>query len=64
MEAALRGDSQGGAHLGLANIATRLRLIYGGRATLRVDAEEAGRTRVIIEVPQDRPREGREGGSP
>ena len=38
---------------GLANISARLRLIYGGRASIRVDADAAGRTRVTIEVPQD-----------
>ncbi len=53
IEAALRGDSQGGAHLGLANICTRLKLIYGGRAKIRVATEDSGRTRVILEVPGD-----------
>ncbi len=54
IEAALRGDSQSGSHLGLANIAMRLKLIYGGRADLRVDTGEPGWTRVYIEIPQDR----------
>lgn len=52
IEAALQGDSLGGEHLGLSNICTRLKLIYGGRADIRVtDAD--GRTRVTLEIPQD-----------
>ena len=54
IEAALRGDSQSGSHLGLANIAMRLKLIYGGRADLRVDTGKPGWTRVYIQIPQDR----------
>ena len=53
IDAALRGDSQSGSHLGLANISTRLRLIYGGRASIRVEAGDDGWTRVTLEVPQD-----------
>ena len=51
IRAALRGDSQGGHHLGLSNISTRLHLIYGGRATLDVHADERGRTVVRLEIP-------------
>ena len=58
MAEAISGNSQGGAHLGLANISTRLHLIYGGGAAMTVDADMPGRTRLIIEVPQD----GTEGG--
>ena len=58
MEEAIRGDSQGGAHLGMANISMRLQLIYGGRATMAVDTDVPGRTRVTLHVPQD----GMEGG--
>ena len=53
IDAALRGDSQSGSHLGLANISMRLKLIYGGRASIRVGATEAGWTRVVIEIPQE-----------
>ena len=51
IRAALRGDSQGGHHLGLSNISTRLHLIYGGRATLDVRTDERGRTVVRLEIP-------------
>lgn len=53
IEAALRGDSQSGSHLGLANICMRLRLIYGERAVVRVVTDEPGWTRVFIEIPQE-----------
>ena len=53
MDAALAGDSQGGAHLGIANISTRLHLIYGGRATMAVDTAAPGQTRIILEIPPE-----------
>lgn len=53
IEAALRGDSQSGSHLGLANICMRLKLIYGGRASIRVVTDEPDWTRVLIEIPQE-----------
>ncbi len=53
IDAALQGDSQSGSHLGLANISTRLRLIYEGRACIRVDTAQASRTRVTLTIPQD-----------
>lgn len=53
IEAALRGDNQGGAHLGLANISMRLKLIYGDRASIRADLDEPGWTRVIVEIPRE-----------
>ena len=53
IDAALRGDSQSGSHLGLANICMRLKLIYGGRADIRVLTDEPGWTRVCIEIPQE-----------
>ena len=53
IDAALRGDSQGGAHLGLSNISARLRLIYGGRASIRMASDDAGCTRVTLEIPQE-----------
>ena len=53
IDAALRGDSESGSHLGLANISMRLKLIYGGRADLRVVTDEPGWTRVLIGIPQD-----------
>ncbi len=54
IDAALRGETTAGAHLGLANIADRLRLIYGGQAGLAVFSDEAGRTVVRMDIPQDR----------
>ena len=54
IDAALRGDSQSGSHLGLANIATRLRLIYGERASIRVDTGDGERTTVTLEIPVER----------
>lgn len=48
---AMAGDNQEGHHLGLANICTRLRLIYGGRAKLFVSPDEQGRTVVQLEIP-------------
>ena len=53
MDAALAGDSQGGAHLGIANISIRLHLIYGGRATMAVDTAAPGQTRIILEIPPE-----------
>lgn len=53
IDAALAGDSLGGSHLGLSNIATRLRLIYGGRAAISVESGEDGTTHVILEIPQE-----------
>ena len=53
IDAALRGETTAGAHLGLANIADRLRLIYGGQAGLAVFSDEAGRTVVRMDIPQD-----------
>lgn len=49
----LAGDSHNGQHLGLANISTRLQLIYGGRATIRVESDEQQRTVVLLDIPQD-----------
>lgn len=48
---AMAGDNQEGHHLGLANICTRLRLIYGGRAALDIAADERGRTVVQLKIP-------------
>lgn len=61
IDAALRGDTLDGAHLGLANISTRLNLIYGGRASIRVDTQTPGWTRVVLELPREAPEDGREG---
>ncbi len=52
IDAALRGETKGGTHLGLANIADRLRLIYGGKADIRVDGDEENRTTVSIDIPK------------
>lgn len=52
IDAALRGETASGTHLGLANVADRLRLIYGGRASIEVFSDEQGRTTVRLNVPQ------------
>lgn len=52
IQLALGGDNQGGHHLGLSNIASRLHLIYGQRASIRVEAqEENGETVVWLRLP-------------
>lgn len=53
IDAALRGDNLGGSHLGLSNICTRLHLIYGGQAHISVETDGEGRTRVVMDVPQE-----------
>ncbi|MBQ8073646.1 MAG: histidine kinase [Clostridia bacterium] len=53
IEAALRQEDVAGYHLGLANIASRLRLIYGGRAVIRIFSDEQHRTVVQMDIPQD-----------
>ena len=53
IDASLAGDNQGGTHLGLANISNRLRLIYGGRADIRVTSDDQGRTAVRLDIPQN-----------
>lgn len=53
IEKALGGDSQGGHHLGLSNIASRLHLIYGQRASIHVEADEdSAQTVVRIRLPE------------
>lgn len=52
--AALSGDTQGGHHLGLSNIASRLRLIYGGKARIDVTRAETGTTRVRLVIPAEK----------
>ncbi|MBR6185438.1 MAG: histidine kinase [Clostridia bacterium] len=52
IDAALRGETSGGTHLGLANIADRLRLIYGGQAAIEVFSDGERRTVARIDVPQ------------
>ena len=52
IDAALRGETMTGNHLGLANIANRLRLIYGGRASIRVTSDTLQQTVVQIDIPQ------------
>lgn len=51
IDAALSGDNQGGNHLGLSNIASRLRLIYGGRAQIGVDQDARGHTVARLLIP-------------
>ncbi len=47
------GDNHNGQHFGLANISTRLHLIYGGRADIRVEVDGRQRTVVQLDIPQD-----------
>ena len=54
IDAALRGDTKAGTHLGLANIADRLKLIYGGEAELKVFSGKESRTVVQMDIPQQR----------
>ena len=51
IDLALTGDTQGGHHLGLANIASRLRLIYDGQAKILVRQDEQMRTQVLLCIP-------------
>ena len=53
IDAALRGDSLGGSHIGLSNICTRLHLIYGGQADIRVEPDQDGNTHVTLDIPQE-----------
>ena len=48
---ALSGDTQGGHHLGLANIASRLRLIYGGEAEIPAGQDDQKRTQIRLRIP-------------
>ena len=52
IDAALAGDAGEGHHLGLANIANRLRLLYGKRAVLTVTGGPEQETLVEILIPQ------------
>ena len=53
IDAALSGENMSGQHLGLANIANRLRLIYNDRASIQVRSDEEGCTIVEMSIPQD-----------
>ena len=52
IDAALSGDSGESNHLGLANIASRLRLLFGPRAVLTVTGGPDEETLVEIMIPQ------------
>lgn len=52
MQAALSEDQQETAHLGLANISTRLRLIYQGKASMTAGVED-GAAVVRLEIPTE-----------
>ncbi len=52
IDAALRGETGAGSHLGLANIAGRLRLIYSGLARIEVSSGADGRTLVRMDIPR------------
>ena len=60
IDAALSGEGSEGSHLGLANIANRLRLLYGERAVLTVSGGPEEETAVKILIPQDEVREADE----
>lgn len=49
----LAGDNHNGQHFGLANISTRLQLIYGGRAAIHVESDERMHTVVQLDIPQN-----------
>lgn len=49
----IAGDNHNGQHFGLANISTRLHLIYGGRTDIHVEADSRQRTVVQLDIPQD-----------
>ena len=51
MMLALSGDTQGGHHLGLANIASRLHLIYGQASMITAGQDERARTQVRLLIP-------------
>ena len=51
IEQALQGEGQSGTHLGLSNIANRLRLIYGDQASITVLSDELNRTVVHLQLP-------------
>ena len=53
IEEALKGETASGSHLGLSNIVSRLRLIYSGRAGVRMYSDERNRTVVCIDIPLD-----------
>ena len=52
IDAALSGEAGEGSHLGLANIANRLRLLYGAQARLIVSGGLGEETVVGIHIPQ------------
>lgn len=51
IDAALRGETSSGTHLGLANIASRLHLIYGSSAEIEVFSDAENRTVVRMDMP-------------
>lgn len=51
LNASLQGDNQAGTHLGLANIANRLRLIYGDETRFVVYSDAENRTVAEITLP-------------
>ena len=63
-DAVLSGDialesGSTGNHVGLGNIAGRLKLIYHGQAGITVEKDEMKRTVARITIPQNRPKERR-----
>jgi two-component system sensor histidine kinase YesM len=58
IDIALESGSTGN-HVGLGNIAGRLKLIYHGQAGITVEKDEMKRTVARITIPQNRPKERR-----
>lgn len=52
MRSALAAEQSENGHLGLANISSRLRLIYQGKAAISADVED-GETVVRLDIPMD-----------
>ncbi len=49
-------------HMGIRNVARRLRLLYGAEASMRIETDAGGQTLAAITVPLERPEEITENG--
>ena len=49
----LREDGDAGGHVGLNNVAQRLRLLFGRAAIMRVERTEAGETAVLMSIEKE-----------
>ena len=50
----IREDGGGTGHVGIRNVSQRLRLIYGGRASMRISEDNHGDTVAAITIPLDK----------